>query len=64
MTVARTIGIAGAGGFVGSALAALLAADGRRIVRFVRTPGAGGPDTILWDPPAAGPDPAALAPLD
>ena len=64
MTVARTIGIAGAGGFVGSALAALLAADGRRIVRFVRAPRAGGPDAIPWDPPGAGPDPAALAPLD
>lgn len=56
----RTVAITGAGGLIGAALAADLAATGTRVLRLVRRP-ARTPDEVQWDPHAGLPDPAALA---
>lgn len=45
----RTYVVAGSSGFIGTALAASLRADGHRVVRLVRRP-AEHPDEVLWNP--------------
>jgi uncharacterized protein (TIGR01777 family) len=52
--------VTGAGGLVGSALVAALAADGRRVDRLVRRPSRG-PTEIPWDPATGRLAPDALA---
>lgn len=59
----QTVAISGAGGLVGSALAALLTTGGHRVVRLVRRP-ARTPEEIHWDPAAGLVDPAGVAPFD
>jgi hypothetical protein len=55
--------IAGSSGFIGSALAARLRADGHEVVRLVRRT-AEGPDEVSWSPAAGELDPAALTGAD
>jgi uncharacterized protein len=43
------VAVTGSSGFIGSALCPALAAAGHRVLRVVRS-GAGGPDTLRWDP--------------
>lgn len=57
------IGITGASGLIGSALATHLSAQGHQVRRFVRRP-AGRPDEISWDPSAGTVDRAGLEGLD
>ncbi len=59
----RAIGVTGASGFLGGALARLLESRGERVVRFVRGREAG-PGEVAWDPARGLLDPAALAGLD
>jgi uncharacterized protein len=59
----RTIAITGASGFVGTALAAQLRAQGVRVRPLVR-PGKQAPDSIPWDPQAGTIDHEALEGLD
>lgn len=59
------VAITGSSGFLGSALAASLRADGHEVVRLVRRPPSG-PDDVRWDPRAADagiPDNPVPAPL-
>lgn len=65
------IALAGAHGFIGSALATSLAADGHRVVRLTRagaghgaTDRASGADSIVWDPARGQLDPKALSGVD
>jgi len=65
------IALAGARGFIGSALATSLAADGHRVVRLMRaSPGHGAThpasvaDSIAWDPARGELDPDALSGVD
>ena len=60
----RHVGITGASGLVGSALAAALRALGHRVYRFVRRAAQPGMDEIAWDPLGGDLDPAVLTPLD
>jgi uncharacterized protein len=55
--------IAGSSGFIGSALAARLRADGHEVVHLVRRT-TEGPDEVTWHPAAGELDPAALARAD
>jgi uncharacterized protein (TIGR01777 family) len=59
---ARAVAITGASGMIGSALARSLAADGVRVLRIGRRPGAG--TDILWDPAAGSIDTAGLEGVD
>ena len=55
--------LAGASGFLGTALARDLTADGHEVVRLVRrTPTA--PNEVRWDPASGDLDPAALGDPD
>jgi uncharacterized protein (TIGR01777 family) len=56
------VAITGASGFIGSALARDLAADGHQVVRVSRRPG--GPRTVVWDPEAGTIDAAGLEGVD
>lgn len=56
--------IAGASGFIGTALTRSLEADGHRVVRMVRPGSTAGGDTIAWDPVAARIDGAGLEGVD
>jgi uncharacterized protein (TIGR01777 family) len=68
MTPPRRIVIAGASGFLGSALAARLSAEGREVLRLVRPGSRSGAardaSAVAWDPPRGALDPAALAGVD
>jgi uncharacterized protein len=55
--------LAGASGFLGTALARDLTADGHQIIRLVRRP-ATKPDELRWDPARGELDPAALGDPD
>jgi uncharacterized protein (TIGR01777 family) len=55
--------LAGSSGFLGSALARDLTADGHEVVRLVRRE-AGRPDEVRWDPARGELDPAALRGAD
>lgn len=57
------VGVTGAGGFIGGALCAALAAGGDRVRRFVRGRAAT-PGEIAWDPAHRVLDPGALEGLD
>jgi hypothetical protein len=56
--------IAGASGFIGTALRRSLEADGHRVIRMVRPGSSGGGDTIAWDPAAARVDAGGLEGVD
>lgn len=58
-----TVAVTGASGFIGSALADALRADGHDVVRFVRREPAK-PDEAAWDPSAGSIDRDALARAD
>ena len=45
----RTIAVTGASGFIGSAVAAVLGAEGHRVLRLVRRPAAADTE-VAWDP--------------
>jgi uncharacterized protein (TIGR01777 family) len=64
MTATLRIAVSGSGGLVGSALAAVLAGDGHRVVRLVRRESEPGPDEVLWDPVAGRIDAAGLEGVD
>lgn len=55
--------IAGASGFLGTALTGRLRADGHEVVRLVRR-AATGPDEVTWQPASGRLDPAAVAGAD
>jgi uncharacterized protein len=61
-----TVGITGASGLVGSALAHFLTSGGHRVVRFVRGPAGsdGVADVARWDPRAGFPAPDDIPALD
>ena len=60
-----TIGVTGAGGFIGGELCAFLSTQGHRVVRFERGEGhARERDVIRWQPSRGVLDPAALQGLD
>lgn len=61
---ARTIAITGASGFIGSALAARLEGEGKRVLRLVRRPGRGGAGEVAWDPERGTIDAPALEGVD
>lgn len=56
--------VTGATGLVGSALAALLERRGDQVLRVTRTPSAGIPGTVVWDPERGSLDAAALEGID
>jgi uncharacterized protein (TIGR01777 family) len=60
---AMRIGITGASGLIGSALAPFLQTGGHEVVRFVRGRAAGGGE-VGWDPAGGALDPGALRGLD
>lgn len=59
-----TVGITGASGLLGSALTALLTAEGHRVIRLVRGPGDGHGLAARWDPGKGLLEPAKIEGLD
>jgi uncharacterized protein (TIGR01777 family) len=62
MSTPARIAITGASGFVGSALATALRADGREVVALAR--GTAGPGSVAWDPATGAVDVRALGAVD